>query len=177
MKTLIRYAGIVVYYLCGYFLPNNEMPIIGPFCKLFRSIVCNLIVVKMGKGVNIQRKVYFGRTQLLIGNNSSLGANMSIQGISKLSVGDDVMTAPDILILGRDHKHNIKDIPMKKQGCDEKSTLIIGNDVWIGQRVTILPNCNHIGTGVIVGACSVVTKDIPDFAIVAGNPAKIIKYR
>ena len=59
----------------------------------------------------------------------------------------------------------------------KKSTLIIGNDVWIGANVTILPNVVKIGDGVIIGAGSVVTKNIPDYAIVAGNPAKIIKYR
>lgn len=52
----------------------------------------------------------------------------------------------------------------------------IGNDVWIGANTSILPGIS-IGDGVVVGAGSVVTKDVPDYAIVAGNPAKIIKYR
>lgn len=52
----------------------------------------------------------------------------------------------------------------------------IGHDVWIGANVTIMDNVN-IGHGAVVGACSVVTKDVPPYAIVAGNPAKIIKYR
>lgn len=55
--------------------------------------------------------------------------------------------------------------------------LTIGNDVWIGQYAVILPSCKHIGDGSVIGAGSIVTKDIPDYAVVAGNPAKVIKYR
>lgn len=55
--------------------------------------------------------------------------------------------------------------------------LRIGNDVWIGNRVTILGKVSSIGNGAVIGAGSVVTKDVPPYAIVAGNPAKIIRYR
>lgn len=53
---------------------------------------------------------------------------------------------------------------------------IVGNDVWIGHNATIMPGVK-IGSGAIIGACSVVTKDIPDYCIAAGNPAKIIRQR
>jgi virginiamycin A acetyltransferase len=53
---------------------------------------------------------------------------------------------------------------------------IIGNDVWIGHNATIMPGVT-IGSGVIIGSCSVITKDVPDYSIVAGNPAKIIRSR
>lgn len=55
--------------------------------------------------------------------------------------------------------------------------LRIGNDVWIGANVIITPSCKSIGDGAIVGAGSVVTRDVPPFTIVAGNPAKIIAKR
>jgi acetyltransferase-like isoleucine patch superfamily enzyme len=57
------------------------------------------------------------------------------------------------------------------------STLEIGDDAWIGDRAIITPGCSRIGIGAIVGAGAVVTKDVPDFAIVAGNPAKLLRYR
>jgi len=55
--------------------------------------------------------------------------------------------------------------------------LEIGHDAWLGERVIITPSCRVIGIGAVVGAGAVVTKDVPDFAVVAGNPAKIIRYR
>ena len=53
----------------------------------------------------------------------------------------------------------------------------ISDDVWIGNSVIILGNVKRIGTGAIIGAGAVVTKPVPDYAVVAGNPARVIKYR
>lgn len=58
-----------------------------------------------------------------------------------------------------------------------KSGTIIMNDVWVGTNVTIMPGCKKIGNGAIIGGGSVVTHDVPPYAIVAGNPAKILRYR
>lgn len=55
--------------------------------------------------------------------------------------------------------------------------LTIGHDAWIGSHAIILPGCKSIGIGAVVGAGAVVTKDVPDFAIVGGNPAKLIRHR
>jgi acetyltransferase-like isoleucine patch superfamily enzyme len=65
----------------------------------------------------------------------------------------------------------------KKEADIKRRGVLIGNDVFIGHNVTILPGVDKIGDGAVIGAGAVVTKDVPDFAIVAGNPAKIIKYR
>lgn len=59
----------------------------------------------------------------------------------------------------------------------ERSSIRIGSDVWIGSNVTILPGCSQIGFGAVIGAGSVVTRDIPDFAIAVGNPARVISFR
>ena len=59
----------------------------------------------------------------------------------------------------------------------ERTNLVVGNDVWIGQNVIILPSVSKIGDGAAIGAGSVVTEDVPPFAVVVGNPARIIKYR
>jgi len=65
----------------------------------------------------------------------------------------------------------------KKEADIQRRGLIIGNDVFVGHNVTILPGVNKIGDGALIGAGSVVTRDVPDFAIAAGNPAKVIRYR
>ncbi|WP_422229174.1 CatB-related O-acetyltransferase [Rickettsia endosymbiont of Halotydeus destructor] len=59
---------------------------------------------------------------------------------------------------------------------DKRRDTIIGNDVWFGTNSTIMPGVN-IGNGAIIGACSVVTKDVPPYSIVVGNPAKIVRQR
>lgn len=59
----------------------------------------------------------------------------------------------------------------------ERRHITIGNDVWVGQNAIILSSVNKIGDGAVVGAGSVVTRNVPDFAVVAGNPARILKYR
>lgn len=87
------------------------------------------------------------------------------------------MSAHDVQIIGGGHKYDSLNIPMGQQGNMPRSKLIIKDDVWIGARATILGNVGTIGTGSIIGAGSVVTKAVPDYAIVAGNPARIIKYR
>ncbi len=64
----------------------------------------------------------------------------------------------------------------KPEDLPLKGDTIVGNDVWIGQNVTVLPGV-HIGDGAIIGANSVVTKDVPPYAIVGGNPAKLLRKR
>lgn len=65
---------------------------------------------------------------------------------------------------------------MTKKDMPDKGDTIIGNDVWIGRQAMIMPGVT-IGNGVIIGARSLVTKDVPPYAIVGGNPAKVIRYR
>ena len=85
------------------------------------------------------------------------------------------MMGPDVSILT--HTHNIErtDIPMGQQGM-RVSEGVIGNDVWIGMRVIIMPGVT-IGNGVVIGAGAVVTRDVPDYAIVGGVTAQVIKFR
>ena len=59
----------------------------------------------------------------------------------------------------------------------ERNKLVVGNDVWIGYGVVITSGCKRIGNGAVIGAGSVVTKDVEPYSVVAGNPAKVIKYR
>lgn len=64
-----------------------------------------------------------------------------------------------------------------EQDTMDTGTLTIGHDAWVGERALITPGCRRIGIGAVVGAGAVVTKDVPDFAIVAGNPARPIRNR
>ena len=86
------------------------------------------------------------------------------------------MMGTDVTIITRNHRFDRADIPMMEQGFEEERPVYIGNDVWIGDRVLILPGV-HIGDGSIIAAGAVVTKDVPPHSIVAGVPARKIKDR
>lgn len=76
------------------------------------------------------------------------------------------------------HNHEFSDTstPMIQQGFTEERPVYIGNDVWIGDRVIILPGV-HIGDHSVIGAGAVVTKDVSEWVVAAGNPAKVVKMR
>lgn len=111
--------------------------------------------------------------KIRIGDRSSLGTRCVVQ--SNVIIGDDVMMGPDVKIFSKNHGFDSTEIPMNKQGGKSYRT-IIGNDVWIGANVIILPG-KKIGNHAILGAGSVITKDVPDYAIVGGNPARVLKIR
>ena len=113
-------------------------------------------------------------TKLSIGDHSSLGINSVIQG--PVNIGNNVMMGPEVYIYTQNHSHQRTDIPMIDQGYEREKPVTIKDDVWIGSRVTILPGVT-VGKGAIIGASAVVTKDVPDYSIVAGNPACVIKSR
>jgi len=112
-------------------------------------------------------------TKIFIGKNVRINDNVFIQSAV---IGNNVMIAPNTAILSSTHSYERLDIPMVEQEDIFGMPAVIKDDVWIGRNVVIKPGV-VIGQGAIVGACSLVTKNVPDFAIVGGVPAKIIKYR
>lgn len=112
-----------------------------------------------------------------IGKNCNFGDYIHLTCINKIIIGDGVLTGRWVTIT--DNSHGISDeIPTDlspiKRNLYSKGPVMIGNNVWIGDKTTILPGVK-IGDGCIIGANSVVTKDIPPYTIAAGNPCKIIK--
>ena len=108
-----------------------------------------------------------------LGDYSELGTRSMIQ--ANVHIGNHVIMGPDVKIYSRNHKFDRLDIPISHQGKNYYKT-IIGNDVWLGANTIVTAGC-QIGDHVIVAAGSVVTKDISEFAIVGGIPAKVIRYR
>ena len=77
-------------------------------------------------------------------------------------------------ILSVSHNHDNLKIPIVDQGDSEPNPPIIEDNVWLGRNVVVMPGV-RVGEGAIVGAGAVVTKDVPDYHLVAGNPAEIKK--
>lgn len=141
--------------------------------KFLRYFFVKKSIKFCGKNVNIRNNAFFDQS-LSIGDNSSLGINCMI--MKGVTIGANVMMAPEVYIYTQNHKFDDVTIPMVKQGRTPMEEVIIEDDVWIGSRVTILPGVK-IGKGSVIAASSVVTKDVEPYTVVAGNPAKIIKRR
>jgi maltose O-acetyltransferase len=132
------------------------------------------MIRKMGRAVNIDKNAIFGSGRHLeIGDYSGIGMNSRV---GHAVIGRHVMMGPDCVLFSNNHRFDRLDIPMREQGWCEQSPVIIEGDVWIGTRVIILPG-RRIGAHAIVGAGAVVTRDVPPYAIVGGNPAKIVGWR
>lgn len=172
----MKLVNLILYKLIFEHLPATD----GSFpcsklIRVIRSAVARKLFDSCGKDVNIEKGADFGRgREISIGDHSGIGINCKVRG--PLSIGDNVMMGPEVIILTSIHKFDDVAVPMNHQSNSEKKPVTIGNDVWIGTRAIIMPGVT-IGNGVVIGAGAVVTKDVPDYAIVGGVPAKIIKYR
>lgn len=110
-----------------------------------------------------------------IDKTSHLKSDTFIECQGGVEIGAFFHTGRGLTIFSSNHDYNSKDfIPYGRESICKKVT--IKDFVWCGANVTILPGVT-IGEGCIIGAGSVVTQNIPDYAIAAGNPAKVIKYR
>ena len=163
-----------LYYAIAGKLPDVPFP--GAWLgQTLRRLLAQQIFEHCGSHVRINRGANFGTgARIHLGENSSISRDCWVG--SDTRIGDDVMMAPQVTILSKSHNFNRTDISMRAQGAPPPRAVTIGNDVWIGTRVIILPGV-RVGDHCIIGAGAVVTKDVPDWAIVGGNPARVIRYR
>ena len=144
--------------------------------SIIDSEIGNNVYVTDGSIVssNIGNRTYFNANieanNCIIGNYCSIGSDVLI-GVSQHPI-DQISTHPSFYSNNKEFE-TFAD----KMYYDEKIKLTtIGNDVWVGSKVTVMPGVK-ISDGAIIAYGSIVTKDVPEYAIVAGVPAKIIKYR
>jgi len=109
-----------------------------------------------------------------IGNNVSIGYYCVMHGMGGIEIGDNVLFSPNVHIYAQDHGVAINQLIMKQKNIPKH--VIIGSDVWIGAN-TVVCGGVKIGNGCVIGAGSVVTKNIPDYGIWAGNPVRKIGER
>lgn len=140
--------------------------------------------VHIGDNVYIGKYTYFlpcvkyaGKTytpNITIGDGCHIGIRNSFACIDGITIGKNVLFAGYVHLT--DHSHGFEDItqPVTPQPLTSKGPIVIGDDCWLGFEAEILSGV-HIGKHCVVAARSVVTKDVPDFSVVAGNPARIVK--
>lgn len=169
---LKKIIGRILYNVLGVHMPLSDSRFhFGS--KRVRALCGRMMLSHCGKNVNIEKGARFSMDTAL-GDNSGIGVNAFLSG--KVIIGSNVMMGPECMVFTTNHRIDRLDIPMCEQGFSNPKTVVIEDDVWIGARVIILPGV-RIGTGSVIGAGSVVTHDVGPYSVVAGNPARLIRYR
>lgn len=162
---------------------------VGMFIHFLRQLIHKFLTLyyrtqfkSHGRNFSFDPFGVYSFSTITVGDNVNLGYRPIILATkSEILIGDDVMFGPEVTIRGGNHRIDIVGRTMisikdnEKRDIDDQG-VIIENDVWVGTRAIILSGV-VIGKGAVIAAGAIVTKNVPPYAIVGGNPAKIIKYR
>lgn len=171
----------MVYYGFARHLPKSNVPGIGKFAKWLRYRCARHLFAECTGNLNLEQGAYFGN-----GKNFHVLAEGHICGLGKnfvchnriVTIYGDLLMGEDVLFQGYGgHSFDNPDEPIGSGAPLPDTPLEIMGDVWIGARAIIVPGCRRIGAHSIIAAGAVVTKDVPEYAIVGGNPAKVIRMR
>lgn len=164
---------LILYYLIIQYLPNSRL--FSFFRKIRVFYVSKVLkIMEWDKNSFFENKIYIGNAkQISIGKRCEINENVFIQGAI---IGNNVMIAPNVALLSNMHNHSRIDIPMNLQGKKRGNKVIIEDDVWLGRNVIVMPGV-RIKKGSIIAAGAVVSKDVPEYCIYGGIPAKFIKKR
>ena len=173
MKTFY----LVLYYGLATKLPKSNRGLLGKFGQWLRYRCAKHLFAECKGFVNIEQGAYIGNGRNIhVLGDCGIGKDFACHN-RIVTIHGPLMMGEDILFQGGGHKYDNPDVPIGSEGDLPDTPLEICEDVWIGARAIVLPGCTRIGAHSIIGAGSVVTKDVPDYAIVGGNPAKVIKMR
>lgn len=141
--------------------------------RKFIAIGSNVTILPNAR-MQVYNALTGGNANITIGNNCYIGASLSVLAGANITIGNDVLIASDVLITSENHGMDVEsDMPYMSQRL-ECRPVSIGDGCWIGEKAVILPGVT-IGRKCIIGASAVVTKDIPDYSVAVGVPAKVIR--
>lgn len=174
-----------VYSLCRWYYISHKFGSVKGRIEIGRNVsLQNPDCLHFGSDIVIQKYSYFlpckyyagisYNPKIIIGDGCRIGIRNSFACIDKIEIGKNVLFAGYVHIT--DHSHGYEDVHknIKEQPLISKGPVIIEDDCWLGFETEILSGV-HIGKHSIVAARAVVTKDVPPYCIVAGNPAKVVK--
>ncbi len=153
-----------------------------------KSTICTPFSINGAKYMTIQSEVYIkpnswllainnkensNLDKLTIGSKTYIGRNVHIVALKGVHISQNVLVSDNVYLADNYHHFENGNIPYKDQGVGFKKEVIIGEGTWLGENVCVISS--HIGKQCIIGANSVVTKDIPDYSMAVGTPAKVIK--
>jgi len=132
--------------------------------------------IRLGERVTLRRGVVIaGNGLLAIGDGTTINEGCRISAFHDVRIGAGCLFAPCVSVLDIDHSFDTRAVPLKDQGY-RTAPVVIGDEAWLGANAVVLRGV-RIGRGAIVGANSVVTRDVPDYAIVGGVPARLLRMR
>lgn len=168
IKNKIGNIGKQVYFGKNVKIINGEYMNIGNDCFFNDNMM-------LSAWTEFNGKTY--KPQIIIGDNCNFGFCNHITSCNQIKIGNNLLTGMYVIITDNNHGDiNLSDLllPPSKRVLTSKGPVEIGNNVWLGDKVTILSGVK-IGDGAIIAANAVVTKDVPAYSIAGGVPAKIIK--
>jgi maltose O-acetyltransferase len=133
-----------------------------------------------GRGFVVDPDGFYSYENIYVGDDVNLGQRpVLMAALSEIRIGNHVMFGPEVVVVGGGHNATVVGAFMsavhEKTG-NEDLGVIIDDDVWVGARAIILRGV-HVGRGSIIGSGAVVTKSVPPYAIVGGNPARVLRFR
>jgi len=141
------------------------------------------VVVKKGATIRIGRWVWIGTNnglrchegELYIGDNTIFGTGNTVNCYTGIYIGPECLFADNVYIVDFDHNYWDPVIAIRSQGITKKPVRLEG-DIWVGEKVSILRGVT-VGRGSVIGAMSLVNRDVPPYAVVGGVPAKVLGWR
>lgn len=172
-----RLFWLALYYGIARNLPITGRPLFGRPSGRLRNLCAQHLFARCGKRINIEHGTTFGTgAEVELGEDSSMGIHCHYP--YNIKIGDNVLFGPHCHILSpTTHVFDRTDVHINAQGIRKITRpTVIEDDVWIGRQCIMIPG-HKVGAHTVIGAGSVICKDVPSWSVAAGNPIRVIRDR